>query len=165
MDYDPAWAEAFAVERALLAEALGPGVSAIEHVGSTAVPGLAAKPIIDIAVELYDGEDVIRRVAAIEALGYAYRGDTLMAGRHFFQKPAGAESFHGRTHSLHVYEFGHPDFFEVIAFRDFLRAHPEHAAAYGALKRDLAASGLDGMAYTDAKSAFVYGCLREAFGA
>jgi GrpB-like predicted nucleotidyltransferase (UPF0157 family) len=164
LDYDPAWAELFATEHALLAEAFGGYASAIEHIGSTAVPGLAAKPIIDIAVELYDIDDLLRLVPAVEALGYAYRGDGRHPGRHFFRKPPESEGFLGRTHNLHIHGFGHDDFIEVIAFRDHLRAHPARAAEYAALKRTLAASGLEGNDYTDAKTAFVHRCLAEVFG-
>lgn len=163
VDHDPAWAGAFASERELLATVFGDSAVAIEHVGSTAVPGLPAKPIIDIAVELYDIEHLAGRIDDVEALGYAYRGDGLHPGRHFFRKPPDSEGFHRRTHNLHVHGLGHPDFVEVIAFRDYLSAKPGRAAEYAALKRRLAARGLDGMAYTDAKTAFIHDCLREIF--
>ena len=164
LDYNPAWAAMFATEHALLAEALGPAALAIEHVGSTAVPGLAAKPIIDIAVELYDLEYLPGVVPAVEALGYLYRGDGLHAGRHFFRKPKESEAFDGRTHNLHVYEPGHADFFEVVAFRDYLRTNPERAGEYAALKRRLAAEGMQGMDYTDAKTTFIHRCLAAIYG-
>jgi GrpB-like predicted nucleotidyltransferase (UPF0157 family) len=164
VDYDPAWTEAFATERILLDVVFGEVATAIEHIGSTAVPGLAAKPIIDIAVELYEIDALAGRLPALEALAYSYDGDVFLPGRHDLHKPPEAKTFHGRTHALHVYEFGHPDFLDVITFRDYLRSHAQAAGEYAALKRDLVASGLDGMHYTTAKTEFIERCLREVYG-
>ena len=162
VDYDPGWPAQFAAERALLEVIFGNVATAIEHVGSTAVPRLAAKPIIDIAVELYDIDALAGRIRALEALDYGYDGDVFLEGRHDLHKPPEATTFHGRTHALHVYELGHPDFVDVIMFRDYLRARPLVAAEYAALKRYLVASGLDGMNYTAAKTEFIERCLRDA---
>jgi GrpB-like predicted nucleotidyltransferase (UPF0157 family) len=164
-DYDPAWAEMFAAEREVLAEIFGVFATAIEHVGSTAVPGLAAKPIIDMAVEVYEIQVLAALLGPLEELSYSWDGDTFLPGRHDFHKPLEATTFVGRTHALHVYELGHPDFVDVIAFRDYLRANPEAARDYAALKREIASSGLTGMAYTGAKTDFIERCLRTAFGA
>jgi GrpB-like predicted nucleotidyltransferase (UPF0157 family) len=161
VDYDPAWPRAYEAERVLLADVFGEVATGIEHVGSTAVPGLAAKPIIDIAVELYDIDALAGRLPALEDLGYGYDGDVFLPGRHDLHKPPEATTFRGRSHALHVYEFGHPDFFDVIAFRDYLRGHSPAAHEYAALKRDLVASGLDGMNYTAGKTEFIERCLRD----
>jgi GrpB-like predicted nucleotidyltransferase (UPF0157 family) len=162
--YDPAWPARFAEEQACIAEVLGAYATAIEHVGSTSVPGLAAKPIIDVAVELYEIEALAGRLAELEDLGYAWDGDTFLPGRHDFHKPPEATTFQGRTHALHVYELGHPDFIDVIGFRDHLRAHPEAAREYEALKREIAASGTVGMDYTIAKTDFIERCLARVYG-
>ncbi len=164
VDYDPRWAVQFEAERVLLEEIFGDRATAIEHVGSTAVPDLAAKPIIDIAVELYDIEALGGRLPDLEVLGYEWDGDTFLAGRHDLHKPAEATTFDGRTHALHVYEFGHPDFVDVITFRNHLRTHPAVAREYAMLKREIAANGIAGMDYTAAKTDFIERCLRDAFG-
>ena len=163
VDYDPFWPIAFATERALLDVVFGQVATGIEHVGSTAVPGLAGKPIIDIAAELYDIDALAGHLPGLEELGYSWDGDTFLPGRHDLHKPPEATTFLGRTHALHVYELGHPDFVDVITFRDYLRANATLAGQYAALKRDLVARGLEGMNYTAAKTAFIERCLREAY--
>jgi GrpB-like predicted nucleotidyltransferase (UPF0157 family) len=90
LDYDSAWPIAFETERALLAIVFGVVATGIEHIGSTAVPGLAAKPIIDIAVELYDIDALAGQLPALGELGYAWDGDTFLPGRHDLHKPPGA---------------------------------------------------------------------------
>jgi GrpB-like predicted nucleotidyltransferase (UPF0157 family) len=128
--YNPAWADAFQAE-ALRIKAALPGVSfEIDHIGSTAVPGLAAKPILDIAMR--SGADVETQVAdALVGLGYVDRGTR--SGRLFIRLRDGEV----RTHNLHLYGPDDMDCHEQIAFRDALRADPDLRLRYEALKRDL----------------------------
>lgn len=156
-DYDPRWPVLFQEERARIAEALGELALAIEHVGSTAVPGLAAKPVIDIMIgvrELAAGE---RCVAALEDLGYEYRGDGGIPDRHYFRRGA------PRTHHIHLVAFGGDFWDRHIRFRDLLRERPDVAEQYAALKRQLAAQyRTDRLAYTEAKTPFIEGALENA---
>jgi GrpB-like predicted nucleotidyltransferase (UPF0157 family) len=150
--YDPTWPRRFAEERRLLEDVLAPWLEGgIHHVGSTAVPGLAAKPVIDILAGVRDREESRAAFDSLAALGYcyfAYRVDEM----HWFCKPSPAF----RTHHLHLIEPGHPRFAAEIAFRDALRAHPETAAEYEALKLRLAERYRDDReAYTEGKTAFV----------
>ncbi len=109
----------------------------VEHIGSTAVPGLVAKPILDLLAGLQP-LDVAPGVAAMEALGYEYLGEYGIPGREFFRKGGDA-----RTHHVHAVELGGPQWVRHVAFRDYLRAHPDEAARYGAAKRS-AATAVDG---------------------
>lgn len=159
VDYDPQWPARFEAERARIALALGSvdGVIAIEHVGSTAVPGLAAKPIIDIMIgvrEIAIGE---RCIEPMESLDYEYRGDAGIPGRHYFRKG------NPRSHHLHLIEHGSEFWVNHLLFRDELRSHPESAREYEALKRELAERHrFDRAAYTDAKNPFIASALARA---
>jgi GrpB-like predicted nucleotidyltransferase (UPF0157 family) len=156
--YDPAWPERFEAERALLEEAIGDHVTGgIHHVGSTAVAGLEAKPIIDVLAGVADLESSRAAFEPLARLGYLhapYRAGEM----HWFCKPDPA----ARTHHLHLVPTGSPRFEDELAFRDALRADADLAAAYAALKRRLAAEhGADRDAYTDAKTAFVQAALHR----
>ncbi len=157
--YDPVWPARFERERAALQEAVGPWVTGgIHHVGSTAVPGLAAKPIIDIlaGVESLDAGHAC--FAPLAGLGYVH-APYLSEEMHWFCKPSPSR----RTHHLHLAPTGGRRYVEELAFRDRLRDDPATAAAYEALKHELAARfGDDREAYTDAKSHFVAAALAEA---
>ena len=140
IDHDPGWAVCFEQERDLLKPVFGKALVEVHHIGSTAVPGLQAKPIIDILAEVASGTDVIAFYPQMEALGYNCRGECLDAeipgtpGRYYFSKnKEGIRYAH-----VHVCHEGHAQICELIALRDFLRAHPEEAARYGALKLQLA---------------------------
>jgi GrpB-like predicted nucleotidyltransferase (UPF0157 family) len=154
VDYDPAWPAIYREEAAAIRRVLGDQVAALEHGGSTSVPGLAAKPIIDMwaALRAPIREDDIQAMAA---LGYEYLGESALPDQDFFVKRA-SPSYH-----LHCYPAGHPEWDRHLAFRDWLRAHPEGAAAYASLKRELAKRfPADALAYTEAKSEFI----QEALG-
>lgn len=157
--YDDAWPERFEAERRVLSDVFaGTGVR-IEHVGSTAVPGLAAKPIVDIMLGVSNLAEIEQRIAALEAGGYRYvpEHEAQIPDRRYLRKPRlGPSAFH-----LHGVVTGGAFWVRQLAFRDYLRAHPESAAAYEALKRELA-SRLDRTAYTDAKGPFVEGILAAA---
>jgi GrpB-like predicted nucleotidyltransferase (UPF0157 family) len=157
--YDPAWPARFEEERRRLEDVLGPWLEGgIHHVGSTAVPGLAAKPVIDILAGVRDREEARAAFESLAALGYCYfpyRADEM----HWFCKPSPAF----RTHHLHLIEPGNPRFAAELAFRDELRAHPETAAEYAALKLRLAERHRDEReAYTEGKSAFVEAVVTRA---
>jgi GrpB-like predicted nucleotidyltransferase (UPF0157 family) len=150
--YDPAWPAKFEEEATLLRRGLAPWlVGPIEHIGSTAVPGLAAKPVIDIMAGVQTLEASRPAIAVAIDLGYCYwpyQADL----EHWFCKPSPAH----RTHHLHLTPIGSPQWARAIAFRDYLRGHPETAHDYAALKQRLAREHhLDREAYTDAKRPFI----------
>ena len=151
VEYDPRWAETFETLRASLAEALGNLTAAIEHVGSTAVPGLAAKPIIDIDVLLNSASDLPLVILKLASIGYVHRGDLGIVGREAFATPPGIPAHH-----LYVCPPESREYPRHLALRDYLRAHPSEALAYGNLKRSLAARFRDDrISYNEGKSEFV----------
>jgi GrpB-like predicted nucleotidyltransferase (UPF0157 family) len=159
VQYDPAWPARFEAEKRLLEEVLAPWiVGGVHHIGSTAVPGLAAKPIVDVMVGVEGLEQSLPARPVAEAVGYVwapYRPDVF----HWFCKPAPER----RTHHLILVPFDHPTFAARLAFRDALREDPSLAAEYEALKRELAGRHeYDREAYTDAKSDFVVRMTRAA---
>ena len=153
VDYDPAWPIQFESEKIRIVETLGELLLTLEHGGSTAVPGLAAKPIIDMWAAL-QGPLSPARIGAMAGIGYEHFGEYGLAGRDYFVK-ATTPLCH-----LHCYPVGHPDWNRHLAFRDWLRTHPEGVRVYGRVKRELAIrfSG-DRMAYTEAKSDFIESAL------
>jgi GrpB-like predicted nucleotidyltransferase (UPF0157 family) len=162
-DYDPAWVDRFEGERELLAEALRPHALRIEHVGSTSVPGLAAKPIVDIAVSLRTLTVIPDVRILLAALDYRHRGEEGMPGRHCFCKPISPPGRAHRVAQLHVTQVGSNDFRNHILFRDYLRAHPDARDEYAALKRTIAAEVDDDIAaYIAGKTSFVKRCLAAA---
>jgi GrpB-like predicted nucleotidyltransferase (UPF0157 family) len=152
--YDPEWPVLAEHEGARFAAAVGePGLLAIHHIGSTSVPGLAAKPLIDLMPEVSELEVIDRARTAIEAAGYAFWGEYGIAGRRFCPRIAADGT---RLANVHCFATGDPGLARHLAFRDYLRAHPELASAYAAEKRRCAALHPDdAAAYSDAKSAFV----------
>ena len=155
VDYDPSWPALFATLRARIAQALGDVALAIEHVGSTAVPGLAAKPIVDIAAVVRPG-DVATAIDRLTASGYVHKGDLGVPGREAMAHPDGTP-----RHHLYVCPEGNLALANQRAVRDHLRANPAAARAYGELKRRLAiefADDVDG--YVDGKTAFILDILR-----
>ena len=154
-DYDPGWPKLFEKESARIKNALGSFALTIEHAGSTAVPGLPSKPIIDLLVAVPSVEEAKQRcIGPIEELGYAYipAYASWLPGELFFRKgPPGPW-----THHLHLMELSNPRWDTLLVFRDYLRAHPEAVQAYGRIKRALAASSKDDIeAYRTGKTAFV----------
>jgi GrpB-like predicted nucleotidyltransferase (UPF0157 family) len=157
LPYDVRWPELFRAERDPLAGIFGERAAGIEHVGSTAVPGLAAKGIVDILVGLRPLELRSEDLDAMARRGYVYRGELGIPGRHFFQKGAPP------THHVHAVEHGSVEWLKHVHFRDHLRAHPEDLQSYAKLKRDLAARYPDDRdAYTEGKSPFIAAVLRKA---
>ena len=151
------WHQLFAEEEARLREAIGEHVVAIEHIGSTAICGLPAKPIIDIAAAVREAVDAQACVRLLENIGYEYRGESGIAGRYYFVKGE------PRTHHLHMVESGSDFWRDHLLFRDYLRRHREVAEKYERLKRDLAIMyEKDRGAYTEGKSRFIEEVLKRA---
>ena len=135
--YSEAWPQQFEQERLALQEAVGEAARSIEHIGSTAVPGLSAKPTIDILMVVDSIEDFLGRLAAVEALGYDYRANNTFVGSDahlFLRKVTGGK----RTHHLHVLRSDTPEIDDYRLFRDELRSDPVLAAQYEQLKVSLA---------------------------
>lgn len=157
--YDPRWPALFEAEARRLRDALGANVVEIHHVGSTAVPGLAAKPVLDILPVVSALDLVDEREPEMTALGYRARGEAGIAGRRYFVKDTDGR----RTHHVHAYRAGHPAVARHLDFRDYLRAHPAQAERYASLKVRLAERfRLDAAGYTEAKRERIEALLEEA---
>lgn len=152
--YDQAWPAQFAAEADRVRRALGTMVVAIEHVGSTAVPGLAGKPVLDIAMAVESDADADACIVPMQVLGYAYRGpygDDPRRRYYVRDDDAGVRKVH-----VHLYVLPARAWHEKLAFRDALRADPSLAAAYAAEKYRVAHSvAWDKEAYSLAKGPFV----------
>jgi GrpB-like predicted nucleotidyltransferase (UPF0157 family) len=150
VDYDPDWPRQFERLRERALRALGDLDAVVEHVGSTAVPGLAAKPVIDLDVVVRSAADVPRAIERLAGLGYAHVGDKGVPGRDAFRWPPGES-----RHHLYVVVDGTPAYRRHVVIRDYLRSHPEEARAYGELKQRLSVQyRSDREAYTSAKDVF-----------
>lgn len=157
VDYNPDWAIVFARLRLHLLAAVEDFAVAVEHVGSTAVSGLAAKPILDIDVVVASVSDVPTAITRLAEIGYRHQGDLGIAGRETFASPSNAPAHH-----LYVVVQGSEPWHNHIQFRDYLREHPESAKAYAELKRSLVDQFQnDREKYTNAKTAFVEEVLRN----
>jgi GrpB-like predicted nucleotidyltransferase (UPF0157 family) len=157
--HDPEWVVRAAAESARLAEAVGDTLVRIEHVGSTSIPGIVAKPTIDLmpVVRSLDGLDA--RQPQVEALGYVWRGEFGIPGRRYCIR----EEQRNRLFHVHCHQDGHPEIARTLVFRDYLRAHAEEARAYEALKRAAAAKHpSDTLAYSNAKSDWITACIERA---
>lgn len=166
-DYDRRWPEMYEAEKARILEAAGQWLVDIQHVGSTSVPGLAAKPIIDIMPGIRSLADAPRIIEPMSRLGYEYipEYEDQLPERRYFRKPAGPEFVNRRNFHVHVVETTSDFWHRHLAFRDYLRTHPEAAAEYAALKRRLAAEfRSDREGYTEAKSDFITRIERLAMG-
>jgi len=156
-DYDEEWPALFEQLARPIREAVADLGAEIEHIGSTSVPGLAAKPVIDIDVVVRSADDVPVAIERLRSLGYVYQGDKGIRGREAFLWPPDA-----RQHHLYVVVAGSRPHAEHIRFRDYLWEHPDVAQEYAELKTDLAEQHRDdGLGYTDAKSEFVAAVLRR----
>ena len=157
VDPDPAWPQLFATLRDTLAPVLADVASTIEHVGSTAVPGLPAKPVIDLDVVVASPALASAALRRLETLGYQPVGDLGVPGREACRRPHGSV-----PHHLYVCVQGAVPLRNPLTLRDHMRAHPEVAAAYGALKRRLARAfpnEIDG--YIEGKTAFILEILAQ----
>ncbi len=162
-DYDPRWPELYAQEVAGLRQVFGASLVGLEHIGSTSVPGLAAKPIVDIQAVVRTLPDAQNAAPALAALGWRQGIFALDLETRLYFKKYNAQG--GRTHQLHVYAPDHSAASAHLLFRDYLRAHPEEAQRYAALKRELVERfRFDRLAYNDAKTAYVEAVLAKAQG-
>jgi GrpB-like predicted nucleotidyltransferase (UPF0157 family) len=150
-DYDPSWPDTFTTLAAKVKVALGALVVTVEHIGSTAVPGLAAKPIIDLDVVLASPTDLPEAIRLLAAIGYVHEDDLGIAGREAFRPPPDEP-----RHHLYVLTVGAHELRRHLAFRDALRADNGLRDRYAALKGSLAETHRnDRRSYTEAKSAFI----------
>ena len=161
VDYDPRWPTWYEGERDRILAVVGSLIVGIEHIGSTAVPGLGGKPIIDIMPAVRCLTDAEQCIEPLEGIGYEYvpeYNDLLPERRYFHKGPPQA-----RSHHLHVVERA-SDFWERhLLFRDWLRMHPEDAQEYYLLKKELAARfGRDREGFTDAKTSFIESIVARA---
>jgi GrpB-like predicted nucleotidyltransferase (UPF0157 family) len=155
--YTAEWKRLFEEEKARLQAAIGPYVLEIQHVGSTSIPGMMAKPILDIGVAVTSFEEARVCIQPIEQLGYEYRGEHGIPRRHFFVKGD------PRTHHLHMNEIDGREWENQVLFRDYLIQHPGLAREYAALKVELAQRyPTDREAYLSGKEPFIERVLEMA---
>jgi GrpB-like predicted nucleotidyltransferase (UPF0157 family) len=157
VDYDLQWPEQFESIRRPVATALGPLASTIEHVGSTSVSNLAAKPIIDLDVLLRSAADLPAAIDRLAQLGYIHQGDLGIPEREAFLTPP-----HAIRHNLYICPPQSREFQRHITFRNYLRTHPEAVQQYGDLKKSLAAQFRDDRdAYLAGKTDFITAILNQ----
>ena len=150
--YDPAWVQNYHDEVARFSAVLGSNLVTAHHVGSTAVPGLAAKAIIDILLVVRGFAALEACNPAMEALGYTPKGENGIPGRRYFQRLEGEQH---RAH-IHAFEERHPEITRLLNFRDYLIAHPHTARDYQALKQALAAQFREApLGYNQGKTDFI----------
>jgi GrpB-like predicted nucleotidyltransferase (UPF0157 family) len=151
-NHNPTWEQAYHIEAAQLFHIFAPRLRCIHHIGSTAIEGIKAKPVIDLLVEVDDIRAVDAYQISMQGFGYLSKGEYGIPGRRFFIK---GDDEH-RTHHIHVFQAGHPEIARHLEFRDYLQAHPDDAQAYGNLKEELASKfPHDVGAYTNGKTAFI----------
>lgn len=132
-EYNPDWKNRFEQEAAEIKKVLGEECLAVHHIGSTSVPGMAAKPIIDLMPVVRDIEKIDGFNEKMRNLGYQAKGENGLSGRRYFQK--GGDD---RTHHVHIYQLGNQEVARHLAFRDYLGENPRIAEEYGTLKKKLA---------------------------
>jgi len=157
VDYNANWSSQYEQEKQQVLLALGDTVTNIQHIGSTSVPGLAAKPVIDMLLGLKQIPPLSTQVSSLEAIGYSYHGELGIPGRYYFRKGM------PRTHQIHAVLVNSEFWQRHILFRDFLRNHPQAAQRYANLKRKLAQKfRCDRTSYTDSKTPLIEQLLIEA---
>ncbi|MEM7760615.1 MAG: GrpB family protein [Cyanobacteria bacterium P01_A01_bin.40] len=151
--HNPQWETDFNTESRSLVAVLADNLIQIHHIGSTAIPQIYAKPIIDFLVEVKDINVVTAQTSGMEQLGYQAMGEFGLVGRRYFRKenPPGI-----RTHHVHIYKANSPEITRHLAFRDYMIAHPKDAEQYSKLKQELAIKyPQDIEGYMDGKDQFV----------
>ncbi len=157
--HKPRWSELFQEAVEDLTAVFGPEIVAAHHIGSTAIPGILAKPIVDVLLVVRDIDKIDSFNPEMMEQGYRPQGEFGIPARRFFIK--GSETY--RTHHVHVFEDGHAAIDRHLAFRDYLRAHPDQAQAYSRLKDKLARQfphDIDG--YMAGKNGFIKEIERRA---
>lgn len=157
--HDPHWALMAAAEGARISDAIGLSPVRVEHIGSTAIPGIAAKPTIDLMPVVPDDVDPASCRASMEGLGYLWRGEYGIPGRGYcvFERD-GRRMFH-----VHIFADGNENVARHTAFRDYLRTYPHEAQAYETVKRAAAAAHSDNsLAYNEHKSSWIRACQERA---
>jgi len=150
--HDPNWSKLFQTEADNLTAVLGQEILAIHHIGSTAIPGIHAKPIVDILVEVRDIKRIDKFNAEMIEQRYRPKGEFGIPDRRFFIKGDDAQ----RTHHVHAFQAGNPEIERHLNFRDYLIAHPEEAQAYSRLKQELALKFPEDIeSYMESKSGFI----------
>jgi GrpB-like predicted nucleotidyltransferase (UPF0157 family) len=151
--HDPNWAEAYVLASREVTRAMGINLLTIHHIGSTSIPGIYAKPVIDMMALVSDIAAVDHCNAPMQSLGYEAMGEFGIPGRRYFRRDNSAGD---RSHQLHTFQVDSPNVDRHLAFRDFMRAHPKLAIRYSDLKRQLAAAHpTDIEAYMDGKDGFI----------
>ncbi|MCT2536030.1 GrpB family protein [Aquibacillus koreensis] len=156
--YKDQWVVEFNEEAEKLECIFGSELIAIYHIGSTSVPGLVAKPVIDMMPVVKDISEVDQYNEAMQEIGYVAKGENGLSGRRYFQK--GGDN---RSHHVHMYQQGSDEIIRHIAFRDYVREHPDEAKEYGKLKERLAEQfPYDMESYLDGKDLFVKNLEQKA---
>ena len=157
-DYNKEWSKLFDKEAKLISSIISNYLVNIQHIGSTAIPGIVAKPIIDIAIGIDDLSNIKQIITLLEEGGYEYRGEQGIPDRHLFVK--GNEEC--RTHHIHVMVNTSYEWKKHILFRDYLKSNPKVAKQYSELKKRLAAKfEFDREKYTNGKEEFILGILEK----
>jgi GrpB-like predicted nucleotidyltransferase (UPF0157 family) len=160
LDHNPEWAKIFEREASKIRTALGATLVNIHHIGSTSITHTKAKPVIDILLEVSSLDELDQQSVALQALGYEAKGEFGILARRCFRLDDASGI---RTHQVHSFEIGSHNVIRHLAFRDYMRAHPEIAAEYGQLKQRLAEEYPNNMAaYIEGKDAFVNEQVRQA---
>lgn len=160
LDHNPDWVKSFDKEAKRIKLVLGNTLVQAHHIGSTSIFHTKAKPVIDMLLEVSSLDDLDQKSSLIESLGYEAKGEFGIPGRRYFRLD---DATGRRTHQVHSFEVGSHNVIRHLAFRDYMRAHPEIAAEYGQLKQRLAGEHPNNMAaYIDGKDAFVKEQVRQA---
>ncbi|ENQ3107781.1 GrpB domain, predicted nucleotidyltransferase, UPF0157 family [Bacillus sp. 491mf] len=158
-EYTAKWALQFKKEQKIIKDIIGDAVLAIEHIGSTSVEGLSAKPILDIMVGVHDLNEINTFIEPLKTIGYEHVFHQEFPNRRFFRKGL----WRAGTHHLHIYQYGSEDWQNNLSFRNYLINHPDVRRQYEQLKRELATKHrFDRVAYTNAKAPFIVDIIRKA---
>lgn len=158
--YTSEWKDTFQAEKECINASIGSFIQDIQHVGSTAIPGCWAKPIIDIAITVASIKKADECILPLQQLGYEYKGENGIPGRHYYVK-----LIEGDIHTFHIHmcQPDNPNLQNQIIFRDFLLIHPEIVQAYSQLKLELAGRyPTDRETYTESKSTFIAQVIMQA---
>ncbi|MGD7044748.1 GrpB family protein [Jeotgalibacillus proteolyticus] len=165
--YNPEWKNVFRELKKVLEHSLGDYILRVEHVGSTSVEGLSAKPIIDLDVVISHREILPKVIEKLSELGYSHQGDQGIKGREAFKRanstvPFSEKNTEWMAHHLYVCALDNEELKRHLAFRDYLRANRDACLAYEKLKRELARTSPNRDVYTDGKEEFVFAILKKA---